>query len=412
MRGARHALCALLLSLAVAPSALAQPVQPVTAVGAPATISGGDRITLHSAILGADRVVFVATPASYDGERRYPVLYLTDGQFNFDQARSTVGFLSRNVLIPQMIVVGIVNTDRTHDLYSTRADFKSGARTIPFPTSGNGDNFLEFIQKELVPWVDANYRTMPLRLLTGHSAGGNFALHAMRAKPLLFAGIIAISPWLAWDDHRELRELEPFLASAKTPVRELFFSYTGANDGPDMKGDIDALSAALRARNDPALRWAVSVYPDETHDSTFVKGFYDGLRTIFAGWSDPRDPATNALVGSFDDIKAHYARVGEAFGVVFLPPPEIVNELGYRDLGEGKVNEALTAFRFNTEQYPRSANAWDSLGEALERTNKLEEAAEAYRKAIALGEATHASGLDIFRGHAQRLADRMKTGAK
>jgi uncharacterized protein len=407
------ALSAVLLSLVVAPGALAQPpAKPAAVVGAPTTISEGERVTLHSAVLGEDRVVFVSTPVSYDGRRSYPVLYLTDGQFNFDQARSTVGFLSRNVMIPQMIVVGIVNRDRTRDLYSTRADFKIGPRTIPFPTSGNGDNFLGFIQQELIPWVDANYRTTPLRLFAGHSAGGNFALHAMRTRPRLFQAIIAVSPWLAWDDHKELHELEQFLASARTPVRALFVSNIGASDGPEMKGDIDALSAALRARNDPALRWAVSFYPDETHDSTFVKGFYDGLRMIFAGWSYPRDPATNVLVGSLDDVKAHYLKVGQGLGVAFPPPPEIIDELGYRDLRQGKPAEAIAAFRFETEQYPQSANAWDSLGEGLERAGRLDEAAAAYGKAVALAEAARAPGLASFRAHAQRVEDRVKAGGE
>jgi predicted alpha/beta superfamily hydrolase len=401
------ALSAVPLSLAAAAGAVAPPLQPATLVGAPTPISEGERVTIHSVLLGEDRVVFVSTPASYDGLRRYPVLYLTDGQFNFDEARSSAGFLSRNQVIPPMIIVGIVNRDRTRDLYATRADFRRGARIIPFPNSGNGDNFLAFIQNELIPWVDANYRTSPLRLFAGHSAGGNFALHAMRTRPLLFQGIIAISPWLAWDDHRELRALEPFLASANTPVRALFVSYVGANDGPDMTGDIDALSAALRARHDPALRWAVSTYPDETHDTTFVKGFYDGLRMIFAGWNHPRDTATNLLIGSLDDVRAHYRHVGERLGVVVLPPLEIVNELGYRDLGQGKLDEALAAFRFNTEQYPQSANAWDSLGEGLERAGRLAEAAVAYRQAVTLGEAAHDPALETFRGHAQRLAGRI-----
>ena len=66
--------------------------------------------------------------------------------------------------------------------------------------------FLEFIEKELIPWTEATYRTVPFRMLAGHSAGGNFALHAMRMKPTLFQAIIAASPWLAWDDRRELQQ--------------------------------------------------------------------------------------------------------------------------------------------------------------------------------------------------------------
>lgn len=402
-------LTALIFSLIVVDGAVAQPTHTTAVVGAPTTISEGQRFTLHSSVLGEDRVVFVSTPPSYDSGRRYPVLYLTDGQFNFDDARSSSGFLSRNVLIPQMIVVAIVNKDRTRDLYATKADFKSGSRTIAFPNSGNADKFLEFIQRELIPWMDANYRTIPLRILAGQSAGGNFALHAMRTEPMLFQAIIAISPWLAWDNHREIRELEPFLATGKTPVRALFFSYTDPiHDGPDMKGDIDALSAALRKRNDPALRWAMSTYPGETHDSTFVKGFYDGLRMIFAGWEYPSDPETGALIGSLDDMKAHYARVGEQVGVNFLPPPEMLSGLGYRDLREGKINSALEAFHFYAKSYPQTPDAWDSLADGLERAGKLEEALSARRRALAVAEATRNSEITTYRDRAARLADRLK----
>jgi predicted alpha/beta superfamily hydrolase len=152
-------------------------------------------------------------------------------------------------------------------------------------TSGNADRFLEFIEKELVPWTEATYRTAPLRVLAGHSAGGNFALHAMRVRPALFQAIIAASPWLAWDDRKELKLLLPFLASADFKARALFF--TCADEGPEMNADIDALASALRARKDGFLRWDSATYPNETHDSTVIKSYFDALRMIFAGWSFP-----------------------------------------------------------------------------------------------------------------------------
>jgi len=406
---------AVVLGLAAASGAAAQSIHPATVVGTPTDISEGQRFRLHSAVLDEDRVVFVSTPASYgrDSQRRYPVLYLTDAQFNFDEARSSAGFLSRNVMIPQMIVVGVTTIkDRTRDLYSTKADFKFGKNTIPFPTSGNGDHFLEFIRSELIPWVEENYRTSSLRLFAGHSAGGNFALHAMRTRPMLFQGVIAISPWLSWDDHRELHELQSSLATAKTPVRALFLSYTDpVHDGPEMKGDIEALSGALRARNDPALRWAMATYPGETHDMTFVKGFYDGLRMIFAGYDSPRDPETNILLGSLDDIKARYAKVGAGLGVVLRPPIEVLDELGYRDLRQGKPDGALTAFRFEIGQYPQSPGAWDSLADALEGARKPDEALAARHKAEAVAEANHDPAVESYRRRTQQLLDRMKGGA-
>ena len=147
---------------------------------AAAVIPAGEQLTLHSEILGEDPTIFVALPASYGtGTDRYPVLYLTDAQWQFAQTRTSAEFLARNGLIPEMIIVGITNPDRVHDLYATRADFKQGTRVIPLPTSGNGDQFLEFIAKEMIPWTEKAYRTSGLRIFAGHSAGGLFALHAM-----------------------------------------------------------------------------------------------------------------------------------------------------------------------------------------------------------------------------------------
>lgn len=384
---------------------------PALAKGPATPIREGERWTLHSAVLDEDRIVFVGTPASYDrGVRHYPVLYLTDAQFEFDQARSSAQFLARNRLIPETIVVGVVNIDRTRDLYATRADFINGKQVIPFPNSGNGDRFLAFIEQELVPWVDANYRTTPLRLLAGHSAGGNFALHALRTTPSFFQGVMTASPWLPWDDHRELKALQAFLADPKTHAPALFFSY--ATDPPEVTADIQALAATLRARKGPALRWQLASYPEETHETTSVRSYYDGLRMIFADWASARDPVTNALLGSLPDIEAHFQKVSKAFGVAIPPPEEIVNELGYQDLAAGRREDALSVFRYNTEKHPESANTWDSLGEALEKSGRPDEALTSYRRAVAVAEAQHSPSAETFRAHADRLAARLAPNAK
>lgn len=369
-------------------------------------IPGGERLTLPSKILAEDRTIFVSVPESHTrGVRRYPVLYLTDAQWNFENMRSSVRLLARNRMIPEMIVVGVTHTDRTRDLYATRADFKIDGRVIPFPNSGNADRFLEFIEKELIPWIETRYRTEPLRILAGQSAGGNFALHVMRMKPALFQAIIAVSPWLAWDDHKELKELLPFLASVNVRTRALFFSY--ADEGAEMMADIDALTRALRSRNDASFRWDLGTYPDETHDSTVIKGYYDGLRMIFTGWSVPRD-TRNLIKGSLDDLKAHYAKLGERLGFALLPPEEIVNELGYQYLQTNNVAAALEAFRFNAEKYPQSANVWDSLGEALERAGKNNEALASYRKAVSVAEVNGDRNIETFRRNVIRLVEAMK----
>lgn len=385
----------------------------MTAPGRAATVAGAERLTLPSKILGEDRTIFVSLPASYARSvQRYPVLYLTDAQWQFDHTWTTAAFLARNGLIPEIIIIGVTNPDRTRDLYATRADFKYGSRTIPFPNSGNADHFLEFIEKELIPWTEAKYRTAPLRILAGVSAGGNFALHAMRVRPALFQAIIAASPWLAWDDSKELKQLVPFLTGPEVKARTLFF--TRGDEGPEtkMEAGVDALTRALQARKDASLRWDSAVYPNETHETVVVKSYFDALRMVFAGWSFPRDPQTNSLKGSLGDVKAYYTKLGGRLGYAALPPEGVVNELGYQYLRMKEFDAALAAFRYNTELYTQSANVWDSLGDGLDQAGKKDEALASYQKAVSLAEASGDPNLEHFRKNLARLSSAAKPSAK
>jgi tetratricopeptide (TPR) repeat protein len=170
-----------------------------------------------------------------------------------------------------------------------------------------------------------------------------------------------------------------------------------------MNANLDAMASALRARRDSSLRWDSSRYPKETHDSVVIKSDFDALRMIFAGWDAPRDPDTNALSGSLQDIERHYATLGERLGYPLVAPEGTVNEYGYECLQTKHVDAALEAFRTNTKLHPNSANAWDSLGDGLVGAGKKADALDCYRKAVALAEAQGSPLLENFRKHAAQL---------
>ena len=168
--------------------------------------------------------------------------------------------------------------------------------------------------------------------------------------------------------------------------------------------NIDTLAAAFRARGNTPLRWDTVSYAHESHDSVVIKSYYDALRMVFARWSPPRDPQTNLLQVSLADLKAHYAAFGDQLGDTQRPPEEIVNELGYQFLNIKDLDRSLEAFRFNAELYPRRANVWDSLADALEAAGKADEARASCRRAISLAEANSDSRLERFRNHLSRLS--------
>ncbi len=166
--------------------------------------------SIQSDILGEQRRVWVYTPNTgmqdIYASQRYPVVYLLDGPGHFYSVVGMIKQLSTtngNTLCPEMIVVGIENTNRTRDLTPTVSE------TGPLSqNSGGGEKFMAFIEKELMPYIEANYPTEPYRMLIGHSLGGLTAINALIHHTEVFNAYISIDPSMWWDDRRLLGESE------------------------------------------------------------------------------------------------------------------------------------------------------------------------------------------------------------
>jgi len=135
----------------------------------------GNTIKIHSAVLDEDRTILVSLPGTYEQDRlRCPVVYLLDAKALFLQTVAAARFLAGRGMAPDMIVVGVMNTDRTRDL--------TPASAVPDkenPTAGGADRFRRFLTTELRSYVEGRYRTEPYRILIGWSFGGLFAVHAL-----------------------------------------------------------------------------------------------------------------------------------------------------------------------------------------------------------------------------------------
>jgi predicted alpha/beta superfamily hydrolase len=166
----------------------------------------------HSEILPDDRAVSVYLPAQYmeQEERRFPVLYLQDGQNLFDgrtsyivgrtwNAHTTADRLTERGEIEPLILVGIANTGlRRMAEYTPTRDFKMGG--------GEGRSYGRLLIEELKPLIDRSYRTLAGPANTGvggSSLGGLISLYLGFAHPEVFGKIAVMSPSLWWD-HRSI----------------------------------------------------------------------------------------------------------------------------------------------------------------------------------------------------------------
>ncbi len=370
----------------------------------------GEALMLPSTILGEERRILVSMPADYNrNQGRYPVLYLTDGDTHLTHTRGTVDFLARNGLMPNLIIVAIPNTNRTRDLTPTRAlrPLPGGSRQ-EVPNSGGAGKFLDFFEQELFPYVEANYRTSPYRIFAGHSLGGMLALHILLERPELFQAYLAVSPALDWDDKLILRRAHEALKPHKELRKTLFVTMGDEETGQPRPNNFDRLQSLLKAVKATGFTWEAKPMPDEDHGSVVLRSHYWGLRKVFEGWRLPLDRQTRTFKGSLAEIKSHYAGLTQRMGYPVDIPEQPINLVGYQFLGQKEVDKAIAVFRYNLELHPASANAHDSLGEALESQGKLTEAREAYARAVELGQKSNDPLLDAFIKNLERMTARLK----
>jgi uncharacterized protein len=378
--------------------ALTLPVfaQPVAWTDAP--VAG----RIESKVLGQTRTFLVRTPRSYpQGSTNYPVIYLSDGDHQMPHLAAVADFLAREGRMPEVILVGISNIDRTHDLTPTPVvDTVLDGQRFHFPTSGGAPDFLRFIETELIPRIEKDYRTMPYRVFAGHSFGGLFALHTLFSRPRLFNAVIAVSPSLHWDDRYVYRAAEKFVAANRELDTTLFVSM--GDEGKVLDDELKALTSLFKKRGPKGFTFQSVVFKDEDHGSIVLPTHYAGLRKVFEPWrfrakqgEDPKAMNTR--------LREHFEQLSKLTGQTMPVPEPLRNLAGYRFLQAERVKEAIEVFRENVAAYPRSPNVYDSLGEAYERAGDKKSAHESYARAAELGRSVNDPNTRIFEANRDRV---------
>ena len=268
------------------------------------TVSGDLRLhSLESRVFGNTRTIRVLLPPGYDApenrSRRYPVLYLLDGQNLFDACLSdvsheewgvdeTVYRLVAGQKIPPLIVVGVdhAGKDRAHE-YLPYKDFVGGW-DMAEPA---GKRFPEFLTGEIMPLVDGRYRTLPGQPNTGiggSSYGGVAALYALLARPGHFGYGLIESPTLWVGMGQPVRDTSPLIAM---PAK-VFIAFGGREaDNPavndKMAGLVRLVESNFRAAgfDDSSIR--VLIEPEARHtELAWANRLPGALQFLFGDWRE------------------------------------------------------------------------------------------------------------------------------
>lgn len=270
------ALCLLVLSLGFAGQVRSAP----SAGYPPVTVRGSEVRTMESVSTGRSYDLYIRKPTDFDEnkDKKYPVLYLLDGQWDFKLLDSIVGGLVHDRQMPDIVVVGITYSGDDADYGALRArDYTPAPGDLE--GSGDGPKFLNFIKTELIPFVEGDYRGDPTRrVLAGHSFGGLFTLYVMFTEPSLFWGYLAGSPDFTWANDFLVKQEADFATKHKDlPVR-LFMGVGGAEElvTPGV-GFVRTFSA----RNYNGLHWDARVIEGESHAGVKPELYNRGLRFLF-----------------------------------------------------------------------------------------------------------------------------------
>ena len=266
-----------LLTMLNAKSVLAQSIPtPKTDIKPPES-SNTVQTNIHSTILDEDRRVIIHLPRNYskDTAQKHPVMYVLDGTSQDDHTADKINVLSDAGLVPTAIVVGLPNTRGNRERDQTPPYMRRIVEDEKSP-HGAGDKFLLFIEKELIPFIDGNYRTSGYRTLSGNSRGGLFVLYSLMEKPGLFQARFCYStPVWRFENLMVNKMSESLLASSD--LNGFLYISVGDKETDQMIGGFKRLVDVLKKHRKKQLRWVADHTPYAVHQDNALISTSKGL---------------------------------------------------------------------------------------------------------------------------------------
>jgi predicted alpha/beta superfamily hydrolase len=242
------------------------------------TLDAAARTSTHqmeSERLGEQRTILVRVPPGFDEDQEYPVVFLTDAEWNFDLVAAYLDYMADNAVFPRLIVTGVVNVNRNRD-FVPREDKH-------FDDTGSADRFLEFVRDEWVPYVSDRYRASDDRVLLGHSFGGVFALHTFFTAADLFDAYIALgaSAWIA--DRVLFEEADAWFDSPENADAFVYMAVGEGDGGPTVPSSRE-LAELFEKHAPDSLEWTFDITPRADHFKNVVSGMHDAFMALFPAW--------------------------------------------------------------------------------------------------------------------------------
>lgn len=244
---------------------------------------------IQSEQLAEKRVLNIYLPEGYDKKDtlKYPVIYLLDGSADEDFIH-VVGLVQFNTFpwinrIPKSIVVGIANIDRKRDFtYPTTLEEDKKR----YNTAGKSEKFIAFLEKELQPYIERNYKTTNSKTIIGQSLGGLLVTEILLKKPTLFNKYIIISPSLWWDNLSLLKQPSLLLEENFKQKTDIYIGVGKEGLAPStiphvMEVDANLLTEKIQSAKNKNVTVYFDYLPQEDHATVTHQAIFNAFRLLY-----------------------------------------------------------------------------------------------------------------------------------
>jgi predicted alpha/beta superfamily hydrolase len=324
-------------------------------------------ITIHSDIAQQDLTFHITLPRHYqsNGDTRYPALYTTSGKSRLEVLKSQVKWLSHVGFapLPQVLFISLpsINADKL--------------------TSASGSLYsltTKIYEKEVIPYIEKNYRTHPYRLIEGFSSNANQLLSIFIEKPQLFNAYMIFSPALGLDKSNLIENLLTKKTDNSYQYRSLYLSLGSFEENRPLFGKIQNQLKTWSASNITGLEILTEDLSKKNYLSAPIVGLTNAAEKIF---SDRQPNAELFVKTGIVGIEQHFKKLHLKYGYE-LDPSNIIVDLGFYYAKIKQFTKAEEALNTVIIKSPKNIIYWIRLSEIQQQAGNNEKAIKTLKIAL------------------------------